>query len=563
MNNYCKKFILAAGLLLLAVACQKEQGRVLTATFEPFDNASKAYIDAEYYACWESTDIVKINGTNLPVTITPGSEGHASSAQIQLTDDISGDILAFYPYNRISNDMTTVNFPHVQEYAERDGHQIIDNPMAAYCPADDRELRFRNLGALLEVSFPNTTNYVKAIQVQGVEDQMLCGKAQLRRDNTGQPSLSRLTDGCNSVTLHFATPVSAANDKRFYIVLPAGANFETITIAALLYNNADGTDIYGSCNKTGILDQTLPRNHVATIRASNIDNLQNADNYPADWLIFYEAPERLTSTNFDLHQGQDRFGANIALHNWNNGVGALVFNDLVTTIGDNAFDGCSTITSITLPQNVTTLGTNAFKNCTSLQSINIPEMITSISNYAFSFCGSLQSITLPEGVTSIGNYAFSFCGSLQSITLPEGLTSIGNYAFDHCSSLYLPSPKLPESLTSLGNGTFEGCIQITSIDIPQNITTLPRDIFSVCSKLESVTIRGNVTSVGYHAFNYCDKLKDIYCYAEPVPSLNANALDNCTQLNIYLHVRSDLDYSSWKSVYPKFGIYYDLPPSAK
>ena len=559
MNNHCKKFILAAGLLLLAVACQKEQGRVLTATFEPFDNASKAYIDAEYYACWESTDIVKINGTNHNVTITPGSEGRASSAQIQLSDNISGDILAFYPYNRISDDMTTVDFPHVQEYAERDGHQIIDNPMAAYCPAGDRELRFRNLGALLEVSFPNTTKYVKAIQVQGIEDQMLCGKAQLRRDNTGQPSLSRLTDGCNSVTLHFEQAVSTANDRSFFIVLPAGANFETITIAALLYNNADGTSFHGSRNKTGILDQTLPRNHVATIRASNLDNLQNADNYPADWLIFYEAPAQLTSTNFDLHQGQTRFGANIALHNWNNGVGALVFNDLVTTIGDNAFDGCSTMTSVTIPQSTTTIGGSAFQNCTSLQNITLPEGVTSIGNSAFQGCTSLQSINIPEGLTSISNSTFQDCTSLQSINLPEGLTSIGDDAFSYCSALQ--SPKLPESLTSLGSDAFHGCLQITSIDIPQGVTTIPNSAFRNCG-LGNVTIRGNVTNIGSLAFSNCNKLHHIYCYAESAPTLNAHAFEYCTQ-TIILSVRSGLDYSSWESAYPRFLIYDDLPASAK
>ena len=560
MNIHCKKFILAAGLLLLAVACQKEQGHVLTATFEPFDNASKAYIDAEYYACWESTDIVKINGTNLPVTITPGSEGRASSAQIQLSDNISGDILAFYPYNRISDDMTTVDFPHVQEYAERDGHQIIDNPMAAYCPAGGRELRFRNLGALLEVSFPNTTNYVKAIQVQGVEDQMLCGKAQLRRDNAGQPSLSRLTDGCNSVTLHFATPVSTANDKSFYIVLPAGANFETITIAALLYSDAEGTSVGGK-NRTGFLGQVLPRNHVATIRA-NIDDIpENNVYYPADWTIYYKAPAQLTATKFQKNNGANLFGANVARHSWASAdsIGALVFYDLVTQIGDNAFDGCSTMTSVTLPQNVTTLGTNAFNDCTSLQNITLPEGVTSIGVGAFYNCASLQSVTFPKMLTSIGNGAFQGCTSLQSINLPEGLTTIGNGAFSYCSALQ--SPKLPESLTSLGSDAFFGCFQITSIDIPQGVTTIPGYAFYGCG-LGNVTIRGNVTNIGSFAFSTCNKLLHIYCYAESAPTLAAFAFEYCTQ-TINLHVRSGLDYSSWESVYPKFLIHDNLPPSAK
>ena len=110
----------------------------------------------------------------------------------------------------------------------------------------------------------------------------------------------------------------------------------------------------------------------------------------------------------------------------------LVIPNSVTTIGDYAFSGCSSLTSITIPNSVTTIGSSAFKGCSSLTSITIPNSVTTIGNSAFCGCSSLTSITIPNSVTTIGEHAFYNCSSLTSITIPNSVTTIGQGAFYGC-----------------------------------------------------------------------------------------------------------------------------------
>jgi hypothetical protein len=106
----------------------------------------------------------------------------------------------------------------------------------------------------------------------------------------------------------------------------------------------------------------------------------------------------------------------------------------VTSIGDGAFNSCTSLTSITI-LNVTSIGDGAFWHCTSLASVTIGSGVTSIRDSAFWSCTSLTSVTIGSGVTSIGQAAFQSCTSLTGITIPNTVTSIGQYAFNNCPSL--------------------------------------------------------------------------------------------------------------------------------
>ena len=116
-------------------------------------------------------------------------------------------------------------------------------------------------------------------------------------------------------------------------------------------------------------------------------------------------------------------------------VKSAVIADGVTSIGEWAFFGCGSLTSVTIPNSVTSIGAGAFGGCTSLTSVTIPDSVTSIGQHAFNGCRSLTSVTIPDGVTSIGAYAFSECSSLTSVTIPDSVTSIGDGAFASCTSL--------------------------------------------------------------------------------------------------------------------------------
>ncbi|MBO7242648.1 MAG: leucine-rich repeat protein [Alistipes sp.] len=199
----------------------------------------------------------------------------------------------------------------------------------------------------------------------------------------------------------------------------------------------------------------------------------------------------------------------------------------VTSIGDGTFYGCSSLTSITIPESVTSIGYDAFSDCSSLTSITIPEGVVSIENFAFSGCSSLTSITIPEGVVSIGGNAFAGCSSLTNITIPEGVTSIGYRAFAGCSSL--TSITIPEGVVSIENYTFSDCSSLTSMTIPESVTAIGSGVFSDCSSLTSITIPEGVMSIGERAFEGCSSLTSI-TIPEGVMSIGGRAFSGCSSL---------------------------------
>ena len=206
---------------------------------------------------------------------------------------------------------------------------------------------------------------------------------------------------------------------------------------------------------------------------------------------------------------------------------SISISDSVTSIGENAFSGCSSLTSITISDSVTSIGENAFAGCFSLVSINIPSDVTSIGKAAFINCTSLAKVTFSNNATSIGAFAFYDCSSLESINIPNSVTFIGECAFAYCSSL--TSINIPSSVTSIAADTFARCTALVSITIPNSITSIGEDAFSGCSSLTSINIPNSVTSIGKKVFSDCSSLTSINI-PDSVTSIGEFAFSRCSSL---------------------------------
>ena len=257
----------------------------------------------------------------------------------------------------------------------------------------------------------------------------------------------------------------------------------------------------------------------------------------------------------------------------------------VCCIGRYAFYGCSSVTSVTIPDSVTNIGDQAFSGCTGLTSVTIPSSVTSIGYRAFYGCTGLTSVTIPKSVTSIGDAAFTCCTGLTSMTIPSGVISVGSYAFESCTGLI--SVSIPDSVTEIGSSAFYECSKLTKINvasdnsaycsvdgvlfnkdktvlfafpggrsgdysIPDSVTTIYTGAFYGCTGLTYVTIPNSVTGIDNRAFDGCSNLTGL-AIGNGVTRISSYAFRDCTSLT-----RVDItDLTAWCSI--GFGTYYSNP----
>lgn len=141
--------------------------------------------------------------------------------------------------------------------------------------------------------------------------------------------------------------------------------------------------------------------------------------------------------------------------------GVVEVYDGVTQIPPTAFNSCSMIEYVSIPNSVQTIGEGAFMRCSTLAEVAIGEGVTAIKREAFSDCLSLQIVTLPSSIKTIGASAFSGCGNLLFISLNEGLETIGSYAFYGCT--YISAISLPSTLKSIGDKAFLDCYSLSIV----------------------------------------------------------------------------------------------------
>ncbi|MBR6200368.1 MAG: leucine-rich repeat domain-containing protein [Spirochaetales bacterium] len=184
--------------------------------------------------------------------------------------------------------------------------------------------------------------------------------------------------------------------------------------------------------------------------------------------------------------------------------------DGITRIGEDAFRGCASLKSITIPDTVTEIGVRAFQSCVGMEgTITIPSGVKSIRYETFKWCGAKRIDLL--GVTGIAGDSFMYCPNLTTVNLPNTLTYIGNKAFAKTKSL--ESLVIPDSVTDFGQWSYMDMTfyesGIRSITLGSGVREIGRQAFYNCDRLESIDIPDNVTKIGDLAFNDCDALLSV------------------------------------------------------
>ena len=205
----------------------------------------------------------------------------------------------------------------------------------------------------------------------------------------------------------------------------------------------------------------------------------------------------------------------------------------VTAIGSHAFDGCHSLTSITIPASVTTIGYSAFNSC-SFTSISIPASVISIDDYAFFNCNSLTTVTFADRFAGmLGSDVFSCCGNLTRTQYDNCTYIKANdnpyFLLSSCNNKNLSSYQIHEDVKIISGAVFEGCSRLSAIEIPAGVFSISDRMFCDCTSLTSIEIPASVTSIGSYAFYECGSLTSIEIPAS-VTSIGSCAFYYCTSL---------------------------------
>ena len=372
-----------------------------------------------------------------------------------------------------------------------------------------------------------------------------------------------LIEVCNKSSLNIVAGKNSYGYVGYY-----AKNVYTQEGGSKLSTDENGYMIYTDESKNEMILVKYTGNDVELTLPNGITSIHNYTFYYCTGLTSITIPDSVTSIGRSAFEGTAYYNNE---SNWKNGVlyigkhlikaktninGAYEVKPGTICIAENAFYGCTGLTSVTIPDGVKSIGYEAFRGCKGLNSIIIPDSVTSIGNYAFRGC-NLETIevslgngvyysegnciiekatnklivgcknsVIPNSVTNVGEYAFQDCTGLTFITIPNSVTSIGWGAFSGCSNLATVNWNAT-SCASAGS-IFSGCSKLTTINIGNNVTRIP-DAFRGCTGLNSITIPDSVTSIGDRAFEGCTGLTSV-TIGNNVASIGDRAFEGCTEL---------------------------------
>ena len=425
--------------------------------------------------------------------------------------------------------------PATQHYL-KDSYGVGDNLMVAQ--SEFTQFSLKNVCGWLKLQLTGNGEVVKSITFKGNDGEQVAGLIHVDTATAEATLASEMgsTDDNNAggnlvfddtilteVTLNCGEGVALGkNATAFYIALPPQTFEKGFTVEI---EDTEGYVMEQSTDKSLLIE----RNHIQPMAAIQFSNPNTpTEPIPATNEIWYTATAKVEPTFDDVQT----FGANVVSNVWDSDTqkGIITFDGEVTMIGDDAFNNCDKLTTITLPAGVTTIDQKAFYDCDGLVEFEIPDSVTIIGSYAFKDCSSLTSITVGDSVTTIGYEAFCGCSRLTYVTIGNSVTTIYYGAFSSCYSLTEFKGKLAEDngriLVIDGTLVAFACAGLTEYIIPDGVTKIGYRAFYGCTSLTSVTVPDSVAEIDYGAFSWCSSLKKVYCYAPIPPSLGSYAFDN-------------------------------------
>ncbi|MBQ6870383.1 MAG: leucine-rich repeat domain-containing protein [Alistipes sp.] len=542
-----KKFFLMLVVALCSVSCEfigsivdelkgSHSDNMIYLSFEQFSD-----LEVDQMA-WRDSDEVSVfynNSGNSLWEIDEIDEGVGTFVEQRVVEGVEelDCVVVAYPY---SDDYAVVaaeqnlyaTIPAIQ--SNTDIHRLL------IASGEGDEFTLKNVCGRLNLKVTGEKKVVK-MTLRSDDDVQIAGRVAI---NYVDYTLSLITDGSlteeqcvREVTLDLGDGVQLSDTPTdFYFVIAQQTLPSSMTVTLTYEDGTTGT--IKVRRLTGPIIQ-LPIEGVVIPGAGDgngDDNTGGDDNQGGDDntgdVIVNNDVNKIYYTSSDgniITPKYNRFGANIISNTYENGVGVIVFDGVVSQIGNDVFYQRNNLTSIALPRSITFIGECAFQRCDRLVNITIPNSVTSIGKSAFQRCTALESVTLSENLTAIEYNTFCDCSALKSITIPGSVERIGENAFDSCSALVeleicngvevidfaafmecssLPSIVIPNSVKQIGESAFHHCSKLEKITLGDGVETIEDSAFSWCFALTTITIPNSVTKLGERIFYNCRELAE-------------------------------------------------------